>query len=278
LERLDPQNISGASAALKTELTTLLNQTGDAAKRSLLRNLAAHVCFGTPEMAQFAVDPFARKDSASALLRHGAVDDLRGLKRITDCDVPLALILWDASGIAFVDLWAVRRRPVAPAAGSEWPAAIGLRPGIETQARLEQFNAHVQDLLGTDAATLTAQPADRLFRMLPPAGLLPLAGGGRPVGVTLPVFFGSQKQRGPFHIEGARLRPLLQHSMSFAPIELGEQVVLWLYLLRENRQAGVTGVTPPAVAFASGHMPFWADARFDVNRWNFSNYGSVLLS
>jgi hypothetical protein len=92
------------------------------------------------------------------------------------------------------------------------------------------------------------------------------------------VFFGNEKLRGPVHIEGARLAPLLERSLAFPPFQLGEKVVLWLYLLRENRQAVAAGATGPVAVFASGHLPFTGDARFDVNRWNFSNYGSVLLS
>jgi len=278
LEPLPPEIISGASDAQRAELVALLNATGDAASRSLLRNIVANLCFGTPQLAQFPVDPFARKDGASAYLAYGAIDDLRALERLTDCDVPLALLLWNTSGIAFLDLWSVRRRPVPPRAGREWPAALEARLGLEAHARLEQFHAHILDLLGGDAATATTQPAEMLFRFLPPAGLLPLSGGGRSAGLALPVFFGNQTLRGPFHIEGARLVPLLERSMTFPSLQLGEDIVLWLYLLRENRQAVAAGTTAPTAVFASGHLPFVGDARFDVNRWDFSNYGSVLLS
>jgi hypothetical protein len=277
LERLDPQTISGASLALKAELTSLLNQTSDAAKRSLLRNLAAHLCFGTPELAQFPVDPFAHEDGASTLLNYGAIDDLRGLKRITDCDVPLALLLWDATGIAFVDLWAVRRRPVAPAGATDWSVLAQARAAAESDARWLQFQAHLQALVDTETvpALIAAQTH---FRYLPPAGLLPLSDTARPRGVTVPGFFAGRTCRTPVFLEGARLAPVFAAARGFPPVDLTEDDMTWVYLMRENRQPVPPASAPPAAAaalFTSGHLPFFGDARLDVNRWNYSNFGSL---
>jgi len=55
--------------------------------------------------------------------------------------------------------------------------------------------------------------------------------------------------------------------------------MIWLYLVRQNRQAVAdsSAPKPPYALFASGQLPFFGDARFDVNRWDFSNYGSPLI-
>jgi hypothetical protein len=279
LEPLQPSMISGASSALRTELTTLLNATGDPAKRSQLRNLIAHLCFGTTQTASFAADPFARSEGASALLTYGALDDLRALERLTECDVPLALLLWNTSGIAFLDLWAVRRRPVPLPRSADWPLIAGERAAAEGEARWLQFQAQLAELIETQPApTLIA--AQTHFRYLPPAGLLPLQDPARAKGVTVPGFFAGRTYRGPVFVEGARLQAILAAARSFAPVDLGQQEMTWVYLIRENRQPIAPTATAPGAAtalFASGHLPFFGDARFDVNRWNYSNYGSLLV-
>jgi hypothetical protein len=292
LERLDPSNISGASTELQAELATLLSQTGDVAKRSLLRNLAAHLCFGTPELAQFAVDPFARRDGMSALLRHGAVDDLRDLRprRISGCDVPLALILWDTTGIAFVDMWAVRRRPVPPPRSSEWPLLAGEGAAVEGEARLLQFQAHATDL-AQELADPTAGEARACFRYLPAAGILPMVGGPAQPGFAYPRFFTGVPHRNngprageisPFvtgvpFVEGAATRSMLRAALDYPPIDLAGHAIgnefIWLFQVRENRQAinGSASPPQPCLLFASGQLPEHGLARFDQSRWGYSN-------
>jgi hypothetical protein len=51
--------------------------------------------------------------------------------------------------------------------------------------------------------------------------------------------------------------------------------MIWLYAVRENIQAIDTATANPPLAyliFASGHMPFYGAARYDVNRWDYSNF------
>jgi hypothetical protein len=45
--------------------------------------------------------------------------------------------------------------------------------------------------------------------------------------------------------------------------------------VRENRQSNERAVSRRpwlALVFASGHMPIWADTRFDLGRYDYANY------
>src|SRR5947199_58053 len=71
-----------------------------------LRNLVAYQCFGADHLLDFATDPFGTAGEPRTLL-----DQIRGTQQLTDCDVPLAVMYWTATGgIQFLDLWSVRRR------------------------------------------------------------------------------------------------------------------------------------------------------------------------
>jgi hypothetical protein len=109
------------------------------------------------------------------------------------------------------------------------------------------------------------------FRYLPPAALLPV-GAGR--GFDYSVFFGQMTHRNPIFIEGAQLRSLLQESFDYPPIDVNSEIVVWLYLVRENAQASLSSAQPPQsyLVFASGHMPYRGEARYDVHHWNFGNF------
>ncbi len=79
----------------------------DLADSNRLRNNLAHQCFGTGTSGflGLALDPFG-----SVPDQYGLIDDLRA-GFLTDCDVPLALLVWTADdGVRFVDMWSVRRR------------------------------------------------------------------------------------------------------------------------------------------------------------------------
>ena len=100
LEEIDPAGLSDISEDTRTLLNELIGTT-DRAGVSRLRNLLAHICFGTESWQTFPMDPFARSDAKSPLLRYGALDDLRETEHLTTCDVPLALFYWTVNGIQF---------------------------------------------------------------------------------------------------------------------------------------------------------------------------------
>ncbi|HET8798757.1 MAG TPA: hypothetical protein VFO89_13775, partial [Thermoanaerobaculia bacterium] len=66
----------------------------------------------------------------------------------------------------------------------------------------------------------------------------------------------------------------------YPPIDLQSAQLIWLYFGVENMiaaNAPVAGVARPRpfAAFANGHMPYLANARFDVSLWDYSNYALV---
>jgi hypothetical protein len=240
LEKLEPHNISIIDDAGRSELTTLIANSANPASRSLLRSIVAHHCFGTPDLANFAVDPFATSAGVSDFLELGALDDLRRLKRITCCDVPIAVLLWNINGVDYLDHWSVRRTPLPVAMSTQLPIPASARTRIEGVARFLQFQEHLAAVVA-DSTIPTSIRADGWFRYLPAAGLLPLTGTNK--GVQLATFLQGiplhlpqppeySSIDGPVFLEGARLPPLLETSFVYPPVELtitqSERSALWV--------------------------------------------------
>jgi len=191
---------------------------------------------------------------------------------LTDCDVPLALFQWTATGgLRWVDLWSVQRPLTEPPLEASWLVG-GQRRAELGMAMLRQFRDQVRDLPKSGSPLLVVDN----FARLPPVGLLPLDG---PLGVG---FFSRRSTqglavpltvRGPAYIEGARVERLLEGGACYPPIDPLNGELLWLYFVRENRNGPLGSPMPaPYLIFASGHIPYAADARFDVAKWSFANY------
>src|SRR5262249_25391546 len=72
---------------------------------SLARNPFAHLCYGSDEIEAATHDPIGR----AADPRYGLINRLIDARLLTRCEVPLAAILWQPSGIQILDMWSVRR-------------------------------------------------------------------------------------------------------------------------------------------------------------------------
>jgi hypothetical protein len=128
---------------------------------------------------------------------------------------------------------------------------------------------------GAGGAALTSIVTTDYFNYLPASGILPIPGGKNGNTNSFASFFEGLTVRGPEFIEGARLQSLLQSSFTYSPIDLATGEFIWLYTVRENIQAFDNNLikTPQAyMVFSNGHMPYQADARFDGERWDYSNY------
>jgi hypothetical protein len=285
LEPLDPLAASGVADATRELLQDeLLGATAEP-RLARLRNVLAHLCLGTEQLPDFAADPFARAvapggaGTRPALTTYGVLDDLAAAGRLTDCDVPLALLDWRLDGLSWLDNWAVRRRPAPPATAAAFPTLSAGRRRAEAEAAFLQFQEQLAGLL-RDVPNPAAIRARESFRWLPPAGLLPLAGGARP-GIAHPAFWTGLTVRGEpvpgqpaLYIDGARLGELLAAALAQPPIDLESGEVIWAYRVRQNHPLPATGESePPYLVFASGHLPFIGTARFDLARWDRSNYG-----
>jgi hypothetical protein len=255
-------NVVGVQFRL-LRLAVTAAELGDSAR---LRNRVAYKCFGAPDIL---TDPFVTPPDS-----YGIVDALRP-DVLTECEVPLAVIhLARPQGIDFIDMWSARRRVTPPSAAGRWTLLAGSRRLSESEAMFLQFEDQVEDTRLNETGLGSILATDR-FTYLPAAGILPTAGLLASPGFAYHRFFQDQTVHAPVFIEGAQVRALVRESFDYPPIDLSSRELIWLYLVRENRQAidKAAGIPPQSyLVFASGHMPFRGNARFDVNRWDYSNY------
>ena len=130
------------------------------------RNLLAHWCFGTQQLAAVGVDPF-HVDPAYAGPDGLAPADLG------PCDVPLAVFRWNGQTVSDLDHWSVRRRVTHPdPADGPWSVQVGDRRAADGQARMLQFQDQTAAIVGSGGAPGTV--AAEKFGLLPPVGFLPV--------------------------------------------------------------------------------------------------------
>jgi len=231
-----------------------------------LRNAVAWQCFDLDSMANFMIDPLRMPAKLS--------DPLQVLagKPYTACDVPLALVRITTK-IEFVDLWSVRRRPTPRGCSGSFAYPLEERRRAEGEAMFLQFQAQLATMTSS-SGDVRGLVANKKFVQLPAAGILPMPGDSAGDVAAIASFFAGCTVRGPAFIEGARLETLLRDSYSYPPIDPNSGELIWLYWVRENRQAIDYKITPTpraCLVFTSGHMPYQADARLDVAKWDYAN-------
>jgi hypothetical protein len=232
-----------------------------------MRNRVAYACFGIDDVPDFAVDPVGESDEVATLL--DAVESTH----LTDCDVPLAVMYWSATtGIQFIDMWAVRRRLTRSRSAAAFPPYSDGRLA-RTEAMVLQFHDHIRALRHS-VGSPSPVAARAYFRFLPPVGVIPIA---RPAntGVSESLFFTNLTTSTPAFVEGARLQTVVEEALRYFPIDTRTAELIWLYRIRENRQAldrGELGISAPALVFVSGHVPFRGDAHFDVAKWDYATF------
>ena len=249
--------------------------------RSKLRNRLAHLALGTPTANAFPTDLFSHLVAGSAPPPYGLADRLLVPEaeeeeadmtvHLSRCDVPLALLYWTPSGVQFVDNWAVRRRVIPSYPATAGSPLVDDHRLAEGEAAFLQFQAQLAALLQEGAVRASTH-----FRYLPAAGFIPvvpLLYRTRRVYETN--FFSGLTTREPVYIEGDQVQPLLRESYRYDPVDLQSDEFFWLYQVRDNREAIATGRAAPTpyLLFASGHMPFRGQARYDVARSDYSNAG-----
>lgn len=294
LEELQISDLTGVSQDTRDALTELANKS-DAASVSKLRNWLAHVCFGTEELGGFVQDPFARiagqPSSSSAYLKYGALDVLRDAGDLTCADVPLALLHWPKGGVQFLDMWSVRRRPIPRPRSSTWPLPLSERRLAEAEAAFSQFQCQTEWLIQSIAnqSKLASMKATDCFRYLPSCGILPItadfvkkyqaegkaaqAFSGKEKGLDPMKFLEGLTCRDPVFVEGARFDSLVHESLHYPPVDVNSKEMIWLYLVRENVELSEQArPLQPYLIFTIGHMPFHGEARYDLSRWDYSNY------
>lgn len=286
LVELDPSVLDSIRADTRDNLLAgdLLSPANPAAlsetdRLSKLRNVLAHLCFGTEVLNDVAADPFALEAGESAYRHYSAVDDLHRLELLNGCDVPLALFYWTLDGIAFLDLWSVRRRPYELSPSAQWPTLISPRRRAEAEAMFLQFQDQIEQMIqqADSPSAPAAIEAVQYFLYLPPAGIVPLTGIGEAQGFDYLRFFNNLALRNPVFIEGQSVVPLLKRSFDYLPIRIDGQELLWLYIVRENMQrlSIPKSKSHPYMIFANANMPYLGNARFNIHRWDNSNYAEI---
>lgn len=301
---LDPLNLSERSISestrkiLQDDLLSSGNpaKVGETARLSKLRNIIAHLCFGTERLAQFPVDPFSRSNGTSDYSAYGALDELHEIDGgLTECDVPLALFYWTLGGIAFYDLWSVRRKPLPSHLSRAWPLPFSRRSMTESEASFLQFQDQIDLLMNGSVpqASLASAEAENYFHILPAAGIIPVtisslreyysqkAGKapddltGQDKGFNYSLFFRNMTVRDPVFIEGARAAHVICTALKYPAPATNSKEMLWLYLVRQNVESirKDRQKQPRAyLVFTNGHMPFYGEARYDLARWDYSNF------
>lgn len=266
-------NTDGSAEGVQFRLLHLTLDPALLADTAHLRNRLACLMFGVGDARR---DRLERDPFGAGPAGYGLLDDLRAIC-LTDDEVPLACLLWTPGvGIGFVDEWSVRRRPVPGGPDPDWTEASGQRRLAEGEAAFLQFQAELADLAGGTAGPPTAVAARDRFTQLPAAGLVPLATSRWTRGFDVGVFFTGLATRpatagaDPIYLPQARVEALLRRSFGYPPLDTSTGEFLWQYLVPANVQIGQAA--QPYVLFAGGHLPYEADARFDLSYFDYANY------
>lgn len=154
-----------------------------------------------------------------------------------------------------------------------------------------QFRNQMKEI--KSQAVLSGVRATEYFRYLPSCGIIPITADfvnrhmkkyGSQVTISLGTekgfvpdnFFEGITCRDPVFVEGAKLHALLHQSLCYPPADLNSKEMVWLYFVRENIESlAKQGQSQPYLIFTTGHMPYHGSARYDLARWDNSNYASI---
>ncbi len=208
---LDPAG--SRQAALRDRIATLMGtNTADATEQ--LRSLLAHAALGLD-----GVPPGAPA--------WGLADALAEKGLLSDCDLPLALVVLGAGGLRLLDMWAVRRPCAGPGAVADCQAlGAAARRRLEGEAALQQFQAQLAGLVPAASA------ATRWLHALPAAGWLPTPWDWRS-------FLGPHAPPQETPVDAALLRRFVVAGFDEDAVVLGRTP---LAALRVWRAPGVDGV------------------------------------
>jgi hypothetical protein len=219
------------------------------------RNRVAYEAFGAGVLPGWPANLLGSEPRVDDL-----VETMRG-HGLDDGEVPLALIAFNSTGHVFTDNWSVRR-PI----GLRDPASVVStisepRRADIGRAMFRQFQDEIAEI--SRDSNLNFLVAKDRFGFLPPVGLLPELTDHQ-----LDDFFRGMSFRGPLYIDASAVEPLLRESFGAPAIDTDSDHLIWLYRVAQTRMAGKEDI----LVFASGHLPYRGDARFNLNHWNYANF------
>jgi hypothetical protein len=177
----------------------------------LVRNSVAYQCFG---LAALGPGDFLNEAFKTGPVIDYGVEMLVPAGRLTEQDVPLALIEWTINGLGFIDQWSVRRRVTRPDASGGWGYFVGDRRVSEGEAIFLQFQEQLATL-ETGTSPPQGLTADSHFQILPPAGVLP-----DPDGTFWPKFLGPLGPPRETAIDASLWPRLLRESFTLEPVQV----------------------------------------------------------
>jgi hypothetical protein len=246
---------------------------GTSASRT--RNTVAYQCFGLPEEApNDFLPPALGRFSPPAY----GVETRVPTGRLTNSDVPLAIIQWTGSAMGYVDMWPVRRRLTKTPTDTFWEPLIGDRRLAEGEAMFLQFQDHLHRLSGA-SADLAAISAEDHFAFLPPLGILPVRRDNTSPGFDPARFFGvAHASSDVAMLDAAQLASLLSASFRHEPVRLDSVGKLQLYLIWESVRAAQTGgASQLTMVFANPALPYAGTARFGHARFSRSRFANSVI-
>lgn len=238
-----------------------------------IRNLVAYKIFNPQKWFDFVTNPFGDSQLTTEIPGNLLVPKLE------NSEVPLATVYWTTSGgIKYVDLWSVRRSIASQRYENTWENILSNARVLERKAAFLQFQEHVTSIIKNkgNLNTITAQSH---FHFLPAVGFISVPEETDKTDAMATRFFAGMTYRNPAFINGARLESLMCQSLDYPPIDVSSKELVWLYRVRENRMAidyATTNNEPQSyLVFSSGHIPYQADAQFDVARFDYTNFARV---
>ena len=247
---------------------------------SMLRNIIAHAFFGTEKAGNYYN------------MSNDVISECFSVDKLSSCDVPVCVLYWTLGGVAFVDMWSVRRKLNSHyicGSGNEIESYLRLK---NSESMLFQFQDHL-DMLSINRASMGGVEAKKYFRYLPPAGIVPLS-YKLTTGYNPAMFFKSIPHRdtpgfsnswyefrkeNPQFIDGDNMVTIFSSAINYPPIDLNNNKMVWLYFIWQqikNLESGSENIM--SIVFTNSSMKDHSVSRFDVSRWDYSNFSSVNLT
>jgi len=149
----------------------------------------------------------------------------------------------------------------------------------EGEAMFWQFEEEIESIVAA-VPDRRSFKASGFFELIPPLGIIPVYAAGIPKGFDYSKFFEGMSHREPAFIGGTMVSSLVYHGLMFLPLIPTSGELVWLYRIQENMQSYANPTLPstqPCLMFARGNISYAGNARYDLSRWNFSNYALLTV-
>ncbi|WP_321415745.1 hypothetical protein [uncultured Desulfobacter sp.] len=244
LVEFNPTTLSGIPDNIVTDLEDLLTGKNPAKKSepirlSKLRNIAAHLCFGTQALNRLTTDIITANNGGLDKIENNALEELSGLGLFSECDVPLAFLYWTLDGLAFCDLWSVRR-PVV------FPQKIIHPQRNNIYQAVRQFHDQFYSISNIETIEISDY-----FRFLPPWGQIPVKEPqyNSSSGIELKRLFGSKYNRLPSVIGAGEFSMLQEASLNQNARHINDIDRIEVFYIAENIKALFEGTEQQLIGF-----------------------------